>query len=152
MFAEFVEEQIILFIALGIIVVMLVSNYLSDKVSGYASVNADEAVRLMNRDANILDVRTDAEYKTGFIGEATNIPVSELARKIDSMSFAKDEPLLVYCQSGARSASASRQLVKNGYTQVSNLSGGIMAWKNASLPTNKPVSKKKSKKKEQQGS
>jgi len=150
MFSEFVQEQILLFIALGVIVVMLVSNYLSDKVSGFTSVNADEAVRLYNQGAKVLDVRTDAEYKTGFIGEAVNVSASELMRKLDAMKVDKEQDIMIYCQSGARSASAARQLVKNGYTKVHNLSGGIMAWKNASLPVNKPVSKKKQKR-DQQG-
>ena len=149
MFSEFVQEQILLFIALGVIVVMLVSNYLSDKVSGFTSVNADEAVRLYNQGAKVLDVRTDAEYKTGFIGEAVNVSPSELMRKLDAMKVDKEQDIMIYCQSGARSASAARQLVKNGYTKVHNLSGGIMAWKNAYLPLNKPVSKKKQKRSQQ---
>lgn len=145
MFFEFVQEQVFLFIALGVIVIMLISNYFSDKVAGYSSVNADEAVRLFNQGAFVLDVRTDAEFKTGFIGEATNVAAAELGRKIDSLVSDKEKEILIYCQSGARSASAAKQLVKKGYTKVSNLSGGIMAWKNASLPVNKPVSKKKQK-------
>lgn len=150
MFVEFAQEQIILFIALGVIVVMLISSYLSDKVSGYASVSADEAVRLFNKGAYLIDVRSEAEYKTGFIGEAVNISSSEFSRKLDTIGVDREQDILLYCQSGARSAGAARQLAKKGFKKVYNLSGGIMAWKNASLPINKVVSKKKQKK-EQQG-
>lgn len=143
MFIEFVEEQIFLFIALGVIVVMLVFSYFGDKVSGYRSVNADEAVRLYNSGAWVLDVRTDAEYKTGYIGEAENISSTEIAKKLDAVAKHKDEDVLVYCQSGMRSASVAKALVKQGFTKVHNLSGGVMSWKNAGLPLNKPVSKKK---------
>ena len=143
MFIEFVEEQIFLFIALGVIVVMLVFSYFGDKVSGYRSVNADEAVRLYNSGAWVLDVRTDAEYKTGYIGEAENISSTEIAKKLDAVAKHKDEDVLVYCQSGMRSASVAKSLVKQGFTKVHNLSGGVMSWKNAGLPLNKPVSKKK---------
>lgn len=146
MFIEFVQEQIFLFIALAVVVIMLVASYFGDKVSGYKSVSADEAVRLYNQDAQLLDVRSEAEYKTGFIGEATNVPLSELGAKLDKLNLSKDQDVLVYCQSGARSASASKQLVKKGFTNVHNLSGGIMAWKSASLPVNKTVSKKKQRK------
>lgn len=143
MFIEFVEEQIFLFIALGVIVMMLVFSYFGDKVSGYRSVNADEAVRLYNSGAWVLDVRTDAEYKTGYIGEAENISSTEIAKKPDAVAKHKDEDVLVYCQSGMRSASVAKALVKQGFNKVHNLSGGVMSWKNAGLPLNKPVSKKK---------
>ncbi|MDX1795655.1 MAG: rhodanese-like domain-containing protein [Hydrogenovibrio sp.] len=146
MFIEFVQEQIFLFIALAVIVVMLVSTYYGDKISGFKAVSEDDAVRLYNSGAWVLDVRTEAEYKTGFIGEAENISSGEVAKKIDSLASHKDEDVLVYCQSGARSASVAKLLVKNGFTKVNNLRGGIMAWKNAGLPVNKPVSKKKLKK------
>ena len=145
MFAEFVEEQFILFIALGVVTAMLIYSYLGDKMSGYKTVNADEAVRLYNSDAWVLDVRSDGEFKTGYIGEAEHISSTEINQKLDSIASHKDEPVLVYCQSGMRSAAVARTLVKNGFTQVNNLSGGIMAWKNAGLPINKPVSKKKQK-------
>lgn len=146
MFIEFVQEQIFLFIALAVILVMLGYSYYGDKISGFKTVSEDEAVRLYNSGAWVLDVRTEAEYKTGFIGEAENISSSEVAKKLDALTSHKDEEVLIYCQSGARSASVAKALVKNGFTKVSNLRGGIMAWKNAGLPVNKPVSKKKLKK------
>jgi len=156
MFLEFVEEQIILFVALGVIVAMLVASYFSDKLSGYKTVTADEAVRLYNKDAKLFDTRTSAEFKEGYIGAAENLTGDKVLARLEQLSFAKEDAILVYCQSGARSASVARNLVKAGYTDVSNLSGGIMAWQNASLPINKAVSKKKQKKndkkdKQQQG-
>jgi rhodanese-related sulfurtransferase len=154
MFLEFVEEQIILFVALGIIAVMLASSYFSDKLAGYNSVSAEEAVRLYNNDAKVFDARTSEEFKSGYIGQAENLTGDKVLQRLEQLSFAKEDAILMYCQSGARSATVARSLVKAGYTNVSNLSGGIMAWQNAGLPVNKPVSKKKQKKqdkKEQQG-
>lgn len=145
MYIEFIEQQALLFIALAVVLAMLIYSYVGDKLSGYQSVGADEAVRLYNQDALVLDVRTEAEYKGGFIGEAQNITPAELASKMKSLLSHKDKPVLVYCQSGGRSASAARQLVKEGFTQVSNLSGGILAWKSAGLPINTPRSLRKSK-------
>ena len=80
MFSEFVQEQLLLFIALAVVVAMLVYSYLGDRLSGYKSVNTVEATRLFNDDAFLLDVRTAAEYKDGFIGEASNVPVAEIGR------------------------------------------------------------------------
>ena len=146
MFLEFVEEQMILFVALGVIAVMLVFSYFSDKMAGYNSVNADEAVHLYNNDAKVFDVRTPAEFKGGYIGEAENITTEALLKKVENLSLAKETPILIYCESGMRSGTTAKKLVKAGYTNINNLSGGILAWQNASLPINKPVSKKKQKK------
>ncbi|NCN43045.1 MAG: rhodanese-like domain-containing protein [Piscirickettsiaceae bacterium CG_4_9_14_3_um_filter_43_564] len=145
MFIEFVEEQILLFVALGVIIAMLVMSYFGDKLSGFQTVSAEEAVRLYNNGAWVLDVRTDAEYKSGFIGEAVNLTPSEVSSQLESLKSHQAENVLVYCQSGARSASVAKQLVKAGFTKVHNLSGGVMSWRNAGLPLNKVVSKKKQK-------
>jgi len=145
MFIEFVEEQILLFVALGVIIAMLVMSYFGDKLSGFQTVSAEEAERLYNNGAWVLDVRTDAEYKSGFIGEAVNLTPSEVSSQLESLKSHQAENVLVYCQSGARSASVAKQLVKAGFTKVHNLSGGVMSWRNAGLPLNKVVSKKKQK-------
>lgn len=147
MFLEFVEEQIFLFVALVVIAGILISSYFGDKLSGFKTATAEEAVSLYNKDAKVFDTRPSAEYKTGFIGEAENIDANSILARLEKLSYPKEDDILLYCQSGGRSASVARNLVKNGYTQVYNLSGGIMAWQNAGLPVNKPVSKKKQNKK-----
>lgn len=146
MFSEFFEEQFILFIALGVITFMLVYSYVGDKLSGFQTVSADEAVRVFNRDAYVLDVRSDAEFKTGYIGEAENISSTEVAGQLHKLAKYKDEEILVYCQSGARSAGVAGRLVKEGFTKVYNLRGGVLAWKGAGLPVNLPKSKKQRRK------
>lgn len=146
MFLEFVEEQIFLFVALVVIAGILISSYFGDKLAGYKTATAEEAVSLYNKDAKVFDTRTSAEFKSGFIGEAENIDGNSILARLEKLSFPKDGDILLYCQSGGRSASVARNLVKNGYTQVYNLSGGIMAWQNAGLPVNKAISKKKQKK------
>ena len=146
MFIEFVEEQILLFVALGVIIAMLIMSYFGDKLSGFQTVSAEEAVRLYNGGAWVLDVRSEAEYKTGYIGEAKNMTPTEVTNQLEQLKSHQSEDVLVYCQSGSRSASVAKQLVKAGFTKVHNLSGGVMAWQNAGLPLNKAVSKKRQKK------
>jgi len=146
MFSEFIEEQTLLFVALVIIIAMLVYSYLGDRLSGFKSVNVGEATRLFNDGAFMLDVRASSEYKEGFIGDAKNISVSDLSSKMNFLPKDKEKPIVVYCLSGARSANAASKLVKAGYTQVVNLSGGINAWKAAGLPVVKAKSKKAKKK------
>ena len=146
MMSEFIQEQMLLFVALAVILGMLVYSYVGDKISGYSSVNTDAAIRLFNDDAFLLDVRTPGEFKEGAIGQATNISVTELASKINTLKVAKDAPVLVYCLTGARSGRAAGMLAKNGFTNVSNLAGGINAWRSAGLPVGTVKSKKKQKK------
>lgn len=146
MFSEFFQEQWPLFLAAFVITLMLIYSYVGDRLSGFKGVNAAEAVRLFNDGAYLLDVRTAGEFKDGFIGEATNISVTELGSRIGNLPADKDAPLLVYCQTGARSSRAAGILTKNGYTDVYNLAGGIMAWKNAGYPISTKKSKKNKKK------
>jgi rhodanese-related sulfurtransferase len=146
MFIEFVQEQVLLFIALAVILAMLIYSYVGDRIAGFKSVQADEAVRLYNDDVFMLDVRTAGEFKEGAIGEAQNISVTELSGKLSTLKVDKNEPVLVYCLTGARSSRAASMLVKNGFTQVYNLAGGINAWKSAGLPVTTNRSKKNRKK------
>jgi rhodanese-related sulfurtransferase len=143
MFIEFMQEHMLLFVALAVVVAMLVFTYVGDRIAGYKSVGTDEATRLFNDDAFLLDVRTAGEARDGMIGNATNISVTELAGKIASLNAPKDQPVLVYCASGARSSRAAGMLVKNGYTQVFNLAGGINAWRAAGLPVGSAGGKSK---------
>ena len=146
MINEFIQEQLLLFIAAAVILAMLIYSYVGDKIAGYTSVGTDAATRLFNDDAYILDVRTPGEYKEGAIGQATNISVTELASKIDTLKVDKDAPILVYCLSGARSGRAASMLSKKGFTKVHNLAGGMNAWKSAGLPVSSVKSKKNRKK------
>jgi rhodanese-related sulfurtransferase len=77
----------------------------------------------------ILDVRSQAEYDSGHLQNATLIPVTDLARRLYELDKQKD--ILVYCGSGGRSATASQTLVDNGFSSVYNMLGGITSWKNA---------------------
>lgn len=146
MFNEFFQEQWPLFVAVVVITLMLVYSYIGDKISGYSSVNTDQATRLYNDDAFVLDVRTAGEYKDGYIGNATNISSTEIGSKMNQLPADKDAPILVYCLTGARSSRAAGAIAKAGYTNVNNLAGGINAWKAAGLPVGNVKSKKNRKK------
>jgi len=146
MFNEFFQEQWPLFVAVVVIAIMLAYSYLGDKIAGYQSVNTDAATRLYNDDAFVLDVRTANEYKEGYIGNAINISSTDIASNLGRLPNDKEAPVLVYCLSGARSAKVASTMVKHGYTNVSNLSGGINAWKAAGLPVGREKSKKNKKK------
>lgn len=81
-----------------------------------------------NAEYLLIDVRTPDEFDSGYIDGAINIPVDQIANRLSEIP--SDIPVIVYCQSGNRSATAARTLVENGYEQVYDL-GGIIAWTNA---------------------
>jgi rhodanese-related sulfurtransferase len=139
---EFVQQQWLLVASLVIIVIMLVQSHFGDKFAGYASVSPEQAVRLMNDGAFVLDVRSIDEYRSGHIIGAKNISIADLANKIDSLEAHKTAPMVVYCESGMRSARACGLLTKAGFTQLHNLSGGMSAWRAANLPVAKQGKKK----------
>ncbi len=81
--------------------------------------------KLVEQGALLLDVRTPAEFAEGHVTRATNIPVQELAARIEELG-ARSRPVVVYCRSGGRSAQAAAMLSAAGY-QVKDI-GPMTAW------------------------
>lgn len=77
-------------------------------------------------DGQVIDVREPWEYRNGHIPGAINVPVGRLSEHLPRLS--KDKPVLLYCQSGTRSAIAARILKKQEFEQVYHLRGGISGW------------------------
>jgi rhodanese-related sulfurtransferase len=75
---------------------------------------------------NLLDVREEIEYHTYNIG-GVNIPLSKMHEKISHPGYNKTDEIIVICRVGLRSGTAAKILADNGYQQVRNLTGGLMA-------------------------
>ena len=85
--------------------------------------------------SQLLDVRTAGEYKQGHLSNALQADWTNSAEFADRVKYLdKNKPLLVYCASGGRSGLAATWLVKQGFVKVDNLTGGMIAWKQANLP------------------
>ena len=82
--------------------------------------------KLGNEEVTLLDVREVSEYEGGHIEGAVNAPLSSL--DANQLPYPKDEPIYVICRSGNRSAQAASQLQDAGYTEIYDVSGGMMAW------------------------
>jgi len=76
----------------------------------------------------LLDVREAAERETACIAGATWIPLGELASRASELEDWRNRPVVVHCHHGARSARGAALLQEQGFSQVSNLTGGIEAW------------------------
>lgn len=145
-FVTFAVKHWDLFAALFIILAMLFGGGFLRRLRGYQEADAGSAVQLINHDnALLLDVREDAEYREGHILNARHIPLGSLRKRLAELDGYKDKPVIVCCRSGQRSASACGLLRKEGYQNVTNLKGGVMAWQSAGLPLVKGNEGKKKK-------
>ncbi len=84
--------------------------------------------RTRGDDLFVLDVRKPFEAQIADIGSDQLIPVEELPDRLAEVRARKDQDLVVFCRSGARSARATNLLRAAGFTKAVNLTGGILAW------------------------
>lgn len=101
-------------------------------------VDSSAVIQLINREkANVVDVSDVAEFAAGHIVGSKNLPLAELEAKLASAVKNKTLPLVLVCQSGARSGKAVAIAKKLGYEQAQSLQGGLKSWKAANLPVEK---------------
>ena len=114
---------------------MLLWSIFGNRIRGIKEVDCVGALELMNhKNAFILDVREDTEYKSGHLLNSKLIPLGKLTGRIGELERYREQPIVVVCRSGNRSASACASLKKQGFAQAYNLSGGVMAWQKSNLP------------------
>lgn len=77
---------------------------------------------------NLIDVREPNEYAADNLGGRL-MPLGELPYNLDELDGLQDEEVIVHCRSGARSARAQQLLEENGFTNVRNLTGGMLAYR-----------------------
>ena len=97
------------------------------------TIDGTAAQQLVTRKgALLLDVRTPEEFSSGYVDGAVNVPVQVLSEQLSTLPAKKDQDVVVYCRSGARSARAAGILKNAGFTKVHDL-GGMSNW-NAVTP------------------
>jgi len=98
-------------------------------VDGIPQITVETLKKKMDakEDIFVLDVREPHEVPIASIG-ATLIPVGELEKRVGELAAYKNSEVIVHCRSGARSQKAALVLKQAGFTNVSNLAGGILAW------------------------
>ena len=119
----------------GAFVVLLVLFIRNETQRGGSSVSAQQLVGLVNREgAVVLDLRDQKEYEAGHIVDSVNIPYASLESRLSELEKYKDKPIVLACKMGQHAGSAGTALRKNGFDNVSRLSGGIAEWRNQNLP------------------
>ena len=97
-----------------------------------------DAVLLINREkAVLIDVCEPHEFAQGHAIGSKNIPLAQLEAQLPNMVKNKSVPVILVCQAGSRASRAAVQAKKLGYERAQALAGGLKAWREASLPTEK---------------
>ncbi|HLP11964.1 MAG TPA: rhodanese-like domain-containing protein [Flavobacteriales bacterium] len=90
-----------------------------------------------NSEITVVDVRTTEEYLEGHLPNALNIDWNGNAFMEQVSKLDKEKPVMVYCRSGRRSGEAAAKMRKEGFKEVYELKGGIIAWTEQDLPQEK---------------
>lgn len=93
-----------------------------------------EALRAGDAAGLLIDTREPAEWAAGHIAGAQAVPRGILEGKIEQLAPDPEQPIVLYCASGGRSALAADSLQRMGYRNVLSLAGGFSAWQEAGCP------------------
>ena len=107
------------------------------RVESLAAVSPQDAIRLMNRGAVVIDLRPAEQYAAGHLSGARRMDGEQIHKAGDTLKKYKQKPLIVYDESGSLGTSAARQLKAQGFEQAFNLRGGLAAWRSDNLPLEK---------------
>ena len=92
---------------------------------------ADYKELVLDKNVQLVDVRTPKEYQEGSIEDAINIDYFDQDKfKTAFEKLDKNKPLYIYCRSGNRSQKSAKLLVDLGFTEIYDLKGGYIAWSN----------------------
>lgn len=109
-----------------------------------SNIDASELYDRLNTEdspAIIIDVRTPQEFsgRTGHIKNSRLFPLGDLMNNIDDLNEYVDDEVIVVCHSGSRSMMAAQLMVRAGFKDVRNLTGGMIMWHRRGYPVETPV-------------
>ena len=133
-YLEFAANHTLLVTALLFSFFLLAFTELRRQAQGVTNVEPQDAVKLINADAVVLDLRSSEAFARGHIVNAKNIPADDLTTNQDKYKKYKSRPILAVCDAGITSSKAVDTLRKSGLENVYGLKGGITAWTQANLP------------------
>ncbi|MBO1626281.1 rhodanese-like domain-containing protein [Bacillus arachidis] len=114
----------------NIILTILVASFIISRflpVKGVKNISGKELRSLLHKkNKQLIDVRTQGEFRGNHIQGFQNIPLNEFAQKASHLD--KNKEVIVICQSGMRSKQAAKMLKKLGFQHITNVSGGMNAW------------------------
>ena len=98
-------------------------------------LSAHTAVQWVNqRGAQIVDVRSVEEFKSGHVANSKNLPLSDIQDPAKQLHLDTNKPVILVCLSGSRASSAAGKFKKAGFSEVACIEGGVGGWTQAGLP------------------
>jgi rhodanese-related sulfurtransferase len=112
---------------------MTIDSKLSEVTGRYnaSEITATEFMEMYREggDYVLIDVRTEFELKSGYIPGAVHIPHTELESRIGELNIPKDQRIVVYCEAGVRSKKGANALLDEGYTNIIDITDGMVGWR-----------------------
>jgi len=133
-YLEFAGNHPLLVGALVFSFFLLVFTELQRKARGLTNIEPQDAVKLINSEAVVIDLRNAEAFARGHIVNAKNIPFDELQANKDKIAKYAKKAIVAVCDGGMTSGKVVDSLRKSGIENVYGLKGGINAWTQANLP------------------
>jgi rhodanese-related sulfurtransferase len=134
---EYIQHHYYLSGAAVVVAVLAVVFEMRARAASFAAIGPQDAIRLMNQHALVLDIRPPEQFAAGHVTGAKNLPPDQILKAGETLKKYKEKPVVVVCDSGSLAGSAVRQLVAQGFTKAVNLRGGIAGWRAENLPLTK---------------
>jgi rhodanese-related sulfurtransferase len=134
---QYIQVNHWLVAATAAVIVLVLVFELRARAEGLAAVSPQDAIRLMNRGAVVIDLRPAEQFATGHLTGARRMDADQLLKAGETLKKYKQKPLIVYDESGSLGTSAARQLKAQGFAHAFNLRGGLAAWRSDNLPLEK---------------
>jgi rhodanese-related sulfurtransferase len=106
----------------------------------FSTISAEELNRRLQASGEaplLVDVREPDEFEEGHIAGAVLAPLADVEQKLNGVP--KDREIILVCRSGRRSGIAAERLAARGYTDLTNMQGGMLAWEELEYPTLRPT-------------
>lgn len=135
-YIEFFSNHPILSAIWVVLFIMLIASWVKSMFSSVRQISPTELTLQVNRhNAVVVDVRGEADFNKGHITGARNISVADIEKQqLSGLEKHKADPIILVCQAGFSVQKAAASLLKQGFTSVSVLQGGMGSWTGASLP------------------
>ncbi|MDH4259195.1 MAG: rhodanese-like domain-containing protein [Gammaproteobacteria bacterium] len=124
------------FLAGGLVLMALVviAYEMRRQGQGTSAVAPNDAIRMMNEGAVLVDLRPPNQFKDGHVAGARNVPGDQIADGAKALEKLGGKTLIMCCDNGSAAGAAVRTLARAGFKNVFSLRGGLAAWRNDNLP------------------
>jgi rhodanese-related sulfurtransferase len=131
-YLEFAGNNAILVVGLLASFFLVIFTEIRRKATGLVNVEAGDAIKLINNDATVIDLRSPDAFGRGHIVGAKNMTPDEVDARMEKLD--KTKPVVAVCDTGVTSSRTVARLRKAGFDSAWNLKGGMAAWTQDGLP------------------